>query len=89
MEAALVMRRVFLVSQARYPEAAAGRTQGPATEKMLEALKDSNMVGRCYSFQAVRIDTTKSNFTWRNMSGRVDELLKDFPGVQTVGPLSS
>jgi hypothetical protein len=86
LEAALVMRRVFLVSQARHPSAVATSKPGPAADQMLETLKRSNMVGVCYSFQPERMKDVGSNFSWRNMSGRRNDLLKDFPGVQPIAP---
>jgi hypothetical protein len=87
LEAALVMRRVFLVSQIREPQAAMARVKEGKDQLKPDFIRNSVMLGRCFSFQEQQLAHAESWFSWRDFADRRDALLAHFPGTRTLADL--
>ena len=89
LEAALILRRVFLVATAREPIAAGTRSK-PAVEIDFPAmLKAGKRTGYCFSFQADRVDQITSNYNWRYFADHRDDLLAGFAGARSLAEMSA
>jgi hypothetical protein len=85
LEAALVLRRIFLVAQIREPQAATARDKSLGEQiDPVQMIKAGGMMGRCYTFQPGRIEDGKSHYSWRNFALDRENLLAGFNGVRTL-----
>jgi len=87
LEAALVMRRVLMLSQAREPYATVSRERS-LNYNPLEPIPGHRMEGRCFAFQKERVSNLKPRQFWRNMSDHREKLLEGFPGIRTMAELA-
>jgi hypothetical protein len=88
LEAALVMRRVLMLSQVREPYATVSRERSPDYSP-IEPIRGHRMVGRCFAFQQERAANLRPMQKWRNMSDQREKLLEGFPGVRSIEELES
>jgi hypothetical protein len=88
IEAALVMRRVFLVSGIRSPRASRIRVD-PANKVHPTSAERINMRGYCYTFQASNSIGATPHNNWIDFANRRDELLAHFPGVRTLAQMQN
>jgi hypothetical protein len=84
LEAALVMRRVFMVAQIREPKAAVARTYGPTHTLDAEFLSKAGILGRCFTYQAETGSGAHALHSWRDFAARRENLLADFPGTRSI-----
>jgi hypothetical protein len=89
LEAALVLRRVFLISGVRDPSGEVTRDPRYGQFSFVKAMQVGTLASRCHNFHADRIERVRYRQTWVNYDGRRDDLLKGFPGVRTVAELQS
>jgi Protein of unknown function (DUF2889) len=87
LEAALVFRRVFLVAQIREPRGAVARTHGPPHKLSADFLKTQGMLGRCFTYQVETGVGAESHHSWRDFSGRRENLLAHFSGTRSLADL--
>ena len=88
LEAALVLRRVFLVASTREPGVPdiARMRSGPEVS-IAQITKREVVLGRCFSFQAPHVDEGKMAYTWRNSADRQEDLLSGFPGTRSLAEM--
>lgn len=88
IEAALILRRVFMVALVREPNAARSREKTDAGFPPGSQLRKAGIVGQCFSFQDDTIDQASLLFNWRNFAERRDQLLTGYPGVRTIAEMA-
>jgi hypothetical protein len=89
LEAALVLRRVFLIAGIREPWGVVTREPQYGRFNFLKTMKVGHAANRCYNFHSDRIEGVSYRQTWRDYSNRRDELLKHFPGMRTLAELQA
>jgi hypothetical protein len=89
MEAALVLRRVFLIAGVRDPSGEVTRDPRFGKFSFVKTMQVTTLASRCHNFHADRIERVRYRQTWVNYDGRREQLLKDFPGVRTLAELQS
>jgi Protein of unknown function (DUF2889) len=87
LEAALVLRRVFLIAQIREPVAEVSRHPRFGEFSFVKTMQVEALPSRCHNFHTDRLERVRYRQTWRNYDGRREDLLKDFPGVRTLADL--
>jgi hypothetical protein len=87
LEAALVLRRVFLVAQMREPKASVARTHGPPQVLDADVLTKNGMLGRCYSYRVETGAGARSLNSWRDFAGAREKLLEQFPGTRSIAEM--
>jgi hypothetical protein len=86
LEAALVMRRVFLVAGIREPRAVMGRV--PRNDVLSEeTLRKNGILGRCFSYSAEHGVGAHTLNSWRDFADRREDLLADFAGTRTLAEM--
>ena len=88
IEAALVLRRLFVVARIRDPEAGFARSRTDPNFQLTAAIRHANMVGHCFSYHADRIEQATSLYSWRNFAERRDELLAGYPGARSLAEMA-
>jgi hypothetical protein len=87
LEAALVLRRVFLIAGIRGPEGEAARDPRLGKFNFAKTMHYKMLASRCHNFQVDRVERVSYRQTWLNYDGRREELLRDFPGVRSLTEL--
>jgi hypothetical protein len=87
LEAALVMRRVFLVAQIREPKASVARIHGPPHRLDADLLTKHGILGRCFTYQVETGAGADSLHSWRDFAGQRESLLAHFPGTRSIAEM--
>jgi hypothetical protein len=87
LEAALVLRRVFLIAGIRDPVGEVTRDPRYGHFNFVKTMPVKAFASRCHNFHSDRIERVSYRQTWLNYDGRREDLLKDFPGVRTLREL--
>jgi len=83
IEAALMLRRGFLVAEVRSRASAMVRSTQDTGDEQKRAIQSSGILGRCFTFQTGRFENASRLHSWRNFSNRKEDLLMDFAGTHT------
>jgi hypothetical protein len=89
LEAALVLRRVFLIAGVREPSGTVARDPKYGKFSFVKAMQVKTLASRCHNFHTDRFERVSYRQTWLNYDGRREELLKEFPGARSLATLQA